>query len=244
MKYTKILPLLLACGLGAHAQADVFISEYIEGSSNNKAIEIYNSGTDSVSLEGYVLEIYFNGAATASGNVSLSGNLAGGSTYVIGHSSAGADIINVASITTVIGFNGDDTVMLRNELGDLLDVVGQFNFDPGSRWSGNGVSTQNATIVRNTNIETGDTNANDAFDPSIEWTAFPIDTFDGLGAHTTDNSGPVEPPVEPPVDPPGNGDLVAPCFNCPDLSQVADPSNFDADILYADINTAIASLPT
>jgi hypothetical protein len=35
----------------------------------------------------------------------------------------------------------------------------------------------------------GDTNATNAFDPSIEWDGFPVDTFSGLGSHAT-SSGP------------------------------------------------------
>jgi predicted extracellular nuclease/endonuclease I len=235
MKNNKILPLLLAFGMGAQAHADVFISEYIEGSSNNKAIEIYNSGIDSVNLEGYVLEIYFNGKENIGSSTALSGNLASGAAYVIGHKRAVPAITSVANLTATIGFNGDDTLLLKNKEGVLLDAFGQYLTDPGSRWSINGVSTQDATIRRNSGIQKGDINAGDAFDPSGEWTAFPKDTFDGLGAHTTDSDDPVVVP--------GDGDLVAPCFNCPNLSPVPTAGDFDADTFYAGINTAIANLP-
>jgi hypothetical protein len=39
------------------------------------------------------------------------------------------------------------------------------------------------------------------------------------------------------------GDLITPCFNCPALSPVADPEQFDTAALYGGIETAIANLP-
>ena len=49
------------------ATSDVFISEYVEGSSNNKAVEIFNGTGAAVDLAagGYQLEMYFNGPTTA-----------------------------------------------------------------------------------------------------------------------------------------------------------------------------------
>lgn len=44
MKAKILLPLVLGLPVSALAD-DLFISEYIEGSSNNKAIEIYNPQT-------------------------------------------------------------------------------------------------------------------------------------------------------------------------------------------------------
>ena len=35
---------------------EIFISEYIEGSSNNKAIEIYNTTSSSVSISSYSIQ--------------------------------------------------------------------------------------------------------------------------------------------------------------------------------------------
>src|SRR5688572_17868920 len=49
------------------AATDLFFSEYIEGSSNNKAIEIYNGTGAPVDLltGNYVLQVHFNGSLTA-----------------------------------------------------------------------------------------------------------------------------------------------------------------------------------
>ena len=38
-------------------------------------------------------------------------------------------------------------------------------------------------------VEAGDTNGADTFDPSTQWAGLPIDTFDGLGVHSTSGGG-------------------------------------------------------
>src|SRR5699024_8502755 len=55
---------------------DLFISEYIEGSSYNKAIEIYNGTGSSVNLSDYQLELYSNGSDNPTQSLTLSGSLA------------------------------------------------------------------------------------------------------------------------------------------------------------------------
>ena len=45
----------------AEAPADLFISEYVEGSSYNKALELYNGTGSAIDLSGYTLERYSNG---------------------------------------------------------------------------------------------------------------------------------------------------------------------------------------
>jgi len=71
--------LALVAPAGAYA-ADLFFSEYIEGSSNNKALEIYNgTGADvDLGLAGYNLQIYFNGNPLSSLTINLTGTVADG----------------------------------------------------------------------------------------------------------------------------------------------------------------------
>ena len=174
----------------------VFISEYIEGSSNNKAIELYNPTDASVDLaaEDYVLQYYYNGSSEAGLIIDLTGTIASGNTYVIAQSSADAAILAVAQQTNGAGwFNGDDAVVLRQggAEGKLLDVIGQVGTDPGSQWGSGLTSTQNSTLRRQGNFCVGDTNPTDAFDPAAEWEGFAVNTFDGLGSHsvTCDDGG-------------------------------------------------------
>ncbi len=175
----------------------LFMSEYIEGGSYNKAIEIFNGTGAPVDLSAYTLELYANGSSTPSQTMTLSGTVAHGDVYVIAHPNADAAILAVADATdsNVINFNGDDAVVLKQN-GTVIDAIGQVGYDPGSAWSNNGVSTKDMTLRRKTTISTGDNDASDAFDPSVEWDGYAKDTFDGLGSHSAQcASGDVAPYV-------------------------------------------------
>lgn len=62
----------------------IFISEYVEGWGNNKALEIYNPTNAAVNLSEYIVARYSNGAntATVSNAVQLSGTIPPHSVYV------------------------------------------------------------------------------------------------------------------------------------------------------------------
>ena len=185
--------------VAAAAPTDLFISEYIEGSSFNKAIEIYNGTGGAVDLSAgiYTLELYSNGSATVSQSVALSGTIADGDVFVLANSQADPAILGATDLVSnaVINFNGDDALVLRKN-GVVIDAFGQIGFDPGSQWAGGG---QDDTLRRNETICGGDTTTGDAFDASTEWTTFPNNTFDGLGAHATTcdggGSGPADPVI-------------------------------------------------
>ena len=72
------------------AQADVIIRQYIEGSGNNKCIEIYNGTGAAVNMGalGYTLQIFYNGNSSPNVTINLSGTVADGDVYVICNSSA------------------------------------------------------------------------------------------------------------------------------------------------------------
>ena len=170
------------------APTDLFISEYVEGSSNNKAIEIYNGTGSAVNLAGYSVQMFFNGSTAAGLTVNLAGTVDNGDVWIVANSNAAPAILAVGNQFNASGFfNGDDAVALVKD-GTQIDVIGQIGFDPGTAWSGGGVSTVDTTLRRKATIQTGDPNGGDAFDPSVQWEGFPIDTFDGLGGHsiTTD----------------------------------------------------------
>ena len=184
----SVLTVLPTVGATA-VTGDLLISEYIEGSSFNKAIEIYNGTGGAVDLSAYDLELYSNGSPTPSQTSTLSGSLADGDVYVLANPSADAAILAVADVTdgAVINFNGDDAVVLRATGGGaIVDAFGQVGVDPGSEWTGGG---QDDTLQRLPSICAGDTNAGDAFDASAEFAVLAQDTFDGLGAHTANCNG-------------------------------------------------------
>jgi hypothetical protein len=193
-----VFALLLFIPFAANAQT-LFFSEYVEGSSNNKALEIYNPGAAPVSLAGWSVKMYFNGSASPGLTIGLSGTVLPGATHVVAHSAAASEILAVAQQTNGAGwFNGDDAVALVQGAA-VIDVIGQIGFDPGSEWGSGTASTADNTIRRKASICAGDTNGADAFIPSLEWDGFATNTFTGLGAHLTSDCGGTPPPPPPPV---------------------------------------------
>lgn len=154
------------------ASADLFLSEYIEGSSYNKALEIANTTGASVDLSSYSLMKETNGGGTWGSEYVLSGSLADGDVFVIAHSSADAAITNVADVATTSGivtFNGNDVIGLFKD-GTLIDVIGDF----GS----SATFGQDVTKVRNSAV----TGPNATYTTS-EWDDYATDVFDYIGAH-------------------------------------------------------------
>ena len=172
-------------GAARATPAELFFSEYIEGTSNNKALEIFNGTGTAVNLltEGYSVQMFFNGNSVSTLTINLTGTVASGDVYVLAQSSASAAILAQADQTNGAGwFNGDDAVVLRKGT-TVVDVIGQIGFDPGTEWGTGLTSTADNTLRRKPTIEAGDTNGGDAFDPAVQWIGFATDTFAGLGSH-------------------------------------------------------------
>jgi len=161
------------------AITELFFSEYGEGSSNNKWLEIYNGTGADVDLSIYSVALYSNGSATAGTTVALTGTLAAGDVYVIYNSSANAAIIAEGDLSsTVTYFNGDDAVALLKNA-SVIDVIGVIGTDPGSAWTWDGGSTADRTLVRKSTV-VGPVTTWD----SSEWDVYPTDTFTYVGSHT------------------------------------------------------------
>jgi len=183
--------LWLALAGAALAQTpDLIISEYIEGSSNNKALEFYNASCNTIDLAAgnYIVEMYFNGSASVGTTVTLTGTVASKSVFVLAHASANAAILAQADQTNSSSwYNGDDAVVLKKggASGTVLDCIGQVGSDPGSQWGTGLVSTADNTLRRLGTVCFGDTTRNDAFDPSVEWDGYATDDSVDLGAHAS-----------------------------------------------------------
>lgn len=168
--------------------SDMIISEYVEGSSNNKAIELYNGTGKEVDLSKYTLELCTNGSITVTKTIALSGTLENDKTYVIANSSANEQIKSVANLTTGnLIHTGDDTIILKKD-GIIIDSFGKLGEKPVDAWTNNdgSVSTKDMTLIRKSEISTGDTNVNDEFNPSVEWDAYKKDYIENLGKHSMD----------------------------------------------------------
>jgi len=183
----KIQMLTAVLGLSVlSSHANVLITEYVEGGSNNKAIEISNLGTADVDLAagGYKIDLYANGKTETTNGILLQGLLIPGSSIVV-YNSGSTDAFKFdapqgMSDASATYFNGDDALVLSNADG-VVDSFGQLGTDPGSNWGTGDFSTKDHTLRRLTSITTGDITTDDAFDPATQWATFAKDTSDGLG---------------------------------------------------------------
>jgi len=185
---------------------ELFISEYIEGWSNNKAVEIYNPTGSAIDMSDYRLERYSNGATAAQDNqkVDLSGTIAPNDVlvYVLDKQDPdGVDfeapvwdeLAEVADVwlcpvyeeNNTMYFNGNDALVLRKiSTNNPVDIFGRIGEDPGS--AGWDEVTQNHTLVRKSSVTQGDTDAINEFDVYSEWDSLLVNTFDQLGSHACD----------------------------------------------------------
>jgi predicted extracellular nuclease len=176
---------LLSLPLSAQPATELFFSEYIEGSSNNKALEIFNGTGAPINLGAgsYNVQMHFNGNPVATLTINLVGTVAPNDVFVLAQSLADPAILAVADQTNGAGwFNGDDAVVLRRGT-TVLDVIGQIGFDPGTEWGTGLASTADNTLRRRPSIFQGDPIGSDAFDPAVEWDGFATNTFGALGCH-------------------------------------------------------------
>ena len=186
MKKTILFLLTAICINSAYSQCStLFFSEYIEGSSNNKALEIYNPTSAAIDLVSYTVSRFNNGSASASGTLIFPAGtmIAAGDVYVIGNSNAIAAILAESDITNSITFfNGDDAIILYNNVTlDTLDAIGEIGVDPGSEWTIGSGGTGENTLVRKINITQG---TNDWSVGITQWDVFAQNMSDSLGAHT------------------------------------------------------------
>ncbi|WP_196140092.1 ExeM/NucH family extracellular endonuclease [Aliikangiella sp. G2MR2-5] len=163
------------------APNELFISEYIEGSSYNKALEFANLSDDPIDLSSYQVKFYFNGSASAGMTIDLHGVLERNTTYVIAHANADSAVLSIANqIQGGSWFNGNDAVeLVKNGL--LVDSLGQVGVDPGAEWGTANESTKDNTLRRVMPLSSGDIDSSDTFIPAQQWHGFSQNTFDGLG---------------------------------------------------------------
>ncbi len=130
---------------------ELFISEYVEGRSNDKAIEIYNPTANAIDLSSYQLQRYSNGGTSLDDQkrLNLSGSIPAYGTYVIINKTedptdsklvavADMEVSDDYSVNNVMFFNGDDAMVLVKVDGGsetILDIFGKVGEDPGTAWT-------------------------------------------------------------------------------------------------------------
>lgn len=162
----------------------LFFSEYIEGSGNNKALEVFNPTADTIDMNGYKIINFRNGYTTATNAYiyNLSGMLLPYSTFTVCRKSASDALKTLCQdsvSTSVLNFNGDDAIALLYDT-DTIDVIGKIGEDPGTRWQFDTLSTLDRTLVRKPTIRQG--NADFEVFPT-QWFVYPTDDFSHIGSH-------------------------------------------------------------
>jgi hypothetical protein len=158
----------------------LLLSEYVEGTKSNKALEIF--ALRGGSLEGCELQTYFNGK-TEPAKLALQGELATGATYVLCSKELAEAEPTRCTRTTNLTFNGDDALALVCG-GVVQDLFGELGVDPGESW-GMG-ATLDHTLQRRCEVTAGRTDASMPFGIDAEWVTFDADTFSGLGQRGCD----------------------------------------------------------
>jgi hypothetical protein len=176
---------------GTSPASDLFISEYVEGSSSNKYIEIFNGTGSEVDLSDYKLRLFSNGASSPTNDVLLSGTLANGNVVVYKNSSA-TIYSGDATANTAVNFNGDDAVALwKVSTSSYVDIFGKIGNDPGTAWTSGSFSTLDKTLVRKSSVTGGVTTNPDTGFPTLstEWIQYNTDVISNLGSHTYSAGG-------------------------------------------------------
>ncbi len=157
---------------------NLFISEYIEGGSNNKALEIFNPSDATIDLSSYTIREYYGDEATDYNEYQLTGTLDSMDVLVICTDAidTGTNLETNCDIQlsypSVTHFNGDDAVQLLQN-GVVIDQIGVTALAGGDDFA------KDVTLVRKPEITSGSVE----FDLT-EWTEYAKDTFDYIGDHT------------------------------------------------------------
>jgi hypothetical protein len=179
---------------------DLIISEYVEGSSNNKYLELYNGTASTINLAGYKLNLYNNtgNSSSVSQTITLSGSLPAGNAIVYKNNLATAYSGTAIVAATVINFNGDDAIALLKTTEQYVDIFGVIGNDPGTAWtSAGGNTTTGKTLRRKSSVITGvttnpsGTGAGAFTTLATEWDQFATDNVLGLGTHTASSTSTV-----------------------------------------------------
>jgi hypothetical protein len=213
MKKTLLFLSAFTCAVSQSNAQDctkLFISEYVEGTGNDKALELFNPTASPINLSGYSIQRFSNGDATAAagGITDLTGTIAAYSTFVIANGQltgsasspacspalqALADLLDGAYPAPTY-MNGNDAIGLFNgtTMIDLMGKIGDAGMASGQSWSdvfpydgsAGAFWTKDQTLRRKASVKAGVSVNPDPFIVTAEWDSLPKDTWSGLGSHT------------------------------------------------------------
>ncbi|MBC7695589.1 MAG: lamin tail domain-containing protein [Burkholderiales bacterium] len=211
MKKTLLSLSLITVALVGKAQncSELFISEYVEGAGNNKAMEFYNPTVNSINMSNYRLIRYSNGSPNGSDSTDLSGSIASYSTFVIvnGQTSGPATSPACSPILQALAqqldhaypaptyANGDDAMVLaRINPYARIDIFGEIGVQPAPAWSDlppyDGSAgkwwTKDHSLQRKSTVKAGVMTSPSPFIVTLEWDSLPKDNWSKLGSHICD----------------------------------------------------------
>ncbi|MFV8337259.1 endonuclease [Flavobacterium sp. RSP29] len=166
---------------GGSTATDLLFSEYIEGSSNNKALEISNATGAAINLSIYSIKKQTNGAGAWSTGLSLTGTLNNGSKFTIVNSLMASSCYptssaNLSTSATEMAFNGNDPIGLFKN-GVLIDIIGTFN-------GGTANFSVDETIRRKATV----TSPTATFNKTTQWDSYALDTCNNLGSRMVEKT--------------------------------------------------------
>ena len=154
MKYIILTIAFLISASPGFAQdcTELFFSEYVEGSGNNKTLEIYNPSASPIDLSNYEIKRYSNGSPVPTETLPLSGTIQPYSAVVVTNGQTDSvwvsnggywslpiedELYNLGDLhcsgdyPTPMYFNGNDAMTLETITGMVVDIFGKYGDDPG-----------------------------------------------------------------------------------------------------------------
>ncbi|WP_349912963.1 ExeM/NucH family extracellular endonuclease [Acinetobacter pittii] len=172
------------------AQAQLMFSQYVDGSSNRKGLEIYNPDGTTVNLADYEIQQFNNGGTAKTATFRLQGSLTSKQKFLVGRSELQAELGSKVNQVAALSFNGDDAVVLVYK-GTPVDRFGRIGERPEAGW-GTAVSSLGNSFKRNeTENPALSIDATATFDLDRSWSAWTNrNDFSNLSGSIT------QPPVE------------------------------------------------
>lgn len=201
---------LVTAALAGSAQtcSDLFISEYVEGSAFNKAMEFYNPTNATINMNNYRLVRYSNGSPVGTDSTDLVGSVNSYSTFVLANGVTSGSVICDPALQAMgqqldhpypnpTNMNGDDALILvKISPYTILDIFGKVGQQPTTAWSdvapytgGSGMGkwwTANHSLQRKATVLTGVKTNPTAFNVKLEWDSLPENNWTNVGIHNCD----------------------------------------------------------
>lgn len=207
MKKSLLSLFAVVLTIAASAQCDkMFISEYVVGTGNNKAFEIYNPTDAPIDLDGYMMQRWSNGQNSPSDTTILMGTIPAHGTWVVTNGQtedidlgtfispacdpelqALADQLD-SPYPAPTFMNGNDALVFVDKTSGsdvVLDIFGKPGEDPGTAWTAPDGTfiTNSQTMVRKFEVTGGVTTIPTTFEPLAEYDTLGTDVWTNLGIH-------------------------------------------------------------